>query len=389
MKNCAVITEYNPFHTGHKYQLDVLRAQNFDNLVCVMSGPFVQSAMPAFCDKALRAECAVLGGADAVIELPVVYATASAQLFAEGGLKIISGMKNVTHLAMGAVGDPDDILRVADIKIKYSEKFSAKLKAELDRGKSYNAATATALTQIFADLYPERHSVAPLFNDPNNILCIEYISAINKYCANIDPLIIQRKGALYNDINTDGDYISATAIRASDINAVQKYIPFNYDKICEQRRSHAADLKLFGKLALYALKKASTEEIKNLRNCSEGMEYLLKSASHLNSLDEITATVVGKRYNQKRINRLYLDLLLGIDKTLTSKPFITRLLACNKKFDFSILPDFVNKTNADIKKSAENADIFSVLRADINATMLYNTLSDIIGDYYNYSVVKV
>lgn len=388
MKNCAVITEYNPFHTGHKYQLDVLKAQNFDNIVCVMSGLFVQSAMPAFCDKALRAECAILGGADAVIELPAVYATASAQLFAEGGLKIISAVKNITHLAMGAVGNPDDILRISDTKIKHADKFSATLKSELDCGKSYNAASAAALTQIYSTVYPNRPSAAPLFNDPNNILCIEYISAINKYCANIQPLIIQRKGAQYNDTNTNSECVSATAIRSADLNTMQKYIPYYYDKICEQRRSHAPNIELFGKLALYALKRASAEEIKNLRDCSEGMEYLLKNVSQLSSLDEITEAVIGKRYGKKRINRLYLDLLLGIDKTLTSKPFITRLLACSKKFDFSILPDFVKKSNAEIKESAKNHDISSVLQTDINAVSLYNTLSNIIGDYYNYSVVK-
>lgn len=389
MKNCAVITEYNPFHTGHKYQLDTLRTLDCDNIFCVMSGPFVQSAMPAFCDKALRAECAVLGGADAVIELPTVYATASAQLFAEGGLKIVSGIKNITHLAMGAVGSADDILRVADIKITHSAEFCNTLKAELEHGKSYNAASAASLTRIYGNLYPDKPDIAALFKDPNNILCIEYISAINKYCANIQPLIIQRKGAQYNDTEVNGEYVSATAIRTADLAHVQKYIPFNYDKICRQRTTHAADIQLYKKIALFALKRARLEDIKNLRDCSESMEYLLKNLSHLSSIDEITNAAIGKRYGQKRINRIYLDLLLGIDKSLTDKPFCTRLLACKNNFDFSLLPDYVTKSNAEIKKYAENPDIMSVLQVDINATALYNTISDIVGDYYNYSVVKV
>ncbi|MDE7164488.1 MAG: nucleotidyltransferase family protein, partial [Clostridiales bacterium] len=263
------------------------------------------------------------------------------------------------------------------------------LKAQLDCGKSYNAASATALAKIFDELYPNSHTIAPLFNDPNNILCIEYISAIYKYCANIQPLIIQRIGSQYNDTTINGVYASATAIRAADLSTMQRYIPFKYDKICEQRRTHAADMKLFNKLALYALKRANIDEIKNLRDCSEGMEYLLKNVSHLSNINDITEAVIGKRYSKKRINRLYLDLLLGIDKTLTCKPFITRLLACSKKFDFSILPEFVKTNNAEIKKSIENSDIFSVSSADFNAISLYNTLSDIIGDYYNYSLVKI
>lgn len=394
MKNCAVITEYNPFHTGHKYQLDMLNAQGFDNIFCVMSGPFVQSAMPAFCDKAIRAECAVLGGASAVIELPTVYATASAQLFAEGGMKIISGIKNITHLAMGGVGNSDDILRIADIKISHTDIFTCELKSELERGKSYNAASATALTRIYGQLYPDKQTVATLLEDPNNILCIEYICAINKYCANIQPIIIERKGATYNDASTDREYVSATAIRTAEsdgnLTAMQKYIPFNYNKICDSRRHTAADLELYGKLTLYALKRASIDDINKLRDCSEGMEFLLKKLSYLNSLDEIANAVIGKRYGKKRVYRLFLDLNLGIEKGLTDKPFCTRLLACKREFDFSLLPNCVKTSNAQIKKAANSCpDVQKVLQIDINATNLYNTLSDIIGDFFNYSVIKV
>ncbi|MDE6200920.1 MAG: nucleotidyltransferase family protein [Clostridiales bacterium] len=394
MKNCAVITEYNPFHTGHKYQLDTLTAQGFDNIFCVMSGQFVQSAMPAFCDKALRAECAVLSGASAVIELPVIYATASAQLFAEGGLKIISGIKNITHLAMGAVGNSDEIQRIADIKISHNVKFTSALKAELERGKSYNAASAAALTRIYSNLYPDKPTVAQLFEDPNNILCIEYISAIDKYCANIQPLIIKRQGALYNDISTDGDYVSATAIRAADecgsLPAMQKYMPFNFNKICDERHRHAANIDLYKKMTLFALKRANVDDINRLRNCSEGLEFLLKKVSHLNSLDEIVSAVIGKRYSKKRIYRLFLDLHLNIEKGMTDKPFCTRLLACKSNFDFSLLPNCVKTTNAQIKTAAKlDHNMQQILQIDINAVNLYNTLCDIIGNYFNYSVIKV
>ncbi|MCH5155522.1 MAG: nucleotidyltransferase family protein [Clostridiales bacterium] len=394
MKNCAVITEYNPFHSGHKYQLDVLNAIGFDNIFCVMSGPFVQAAMPAFCDKALRAECAVLGGASAVIELPAVYATASAQLFAEGGLKIISGIKNITHLAMGAVAKSDEILRIAEIKTKFSDRFSCALKSELERGMSYNAASAVALTQLYGELYPDKPSVSHVFDDANNILCIEYISAIYKHCANIEPVIIMRKGALHNDTFTDGQYVSATAIRAFDdcgnLATMQKYIPFNFDKICHYRNNFAADIKLYKKIALFALKRAQPEEINKLRDCSEGMEYLLKNISHLSDFDEIIENATGKRYSKKRLYRLFLDLLLGIEKELVKKRFCTRLLACKKDFDFTLLPECVKTNNADIKTAAENdSEIRQVLQTDINATALYNTLCNISGDYFNYSLVKI
>ena len=42
MKVSGVITEYNPFHNGHKYQLDKIREETHsDYIIVAMSGNFV------------------------------------------------------------------------------------------------------------------------------------------------------------------------------------------------------------------------------------------------------------------------------------------------------------------------------------------------------------
>ena len=79
MKVAGVITEYNPFHNGHKYQLEQIKRQtSADYIVVVMSGDFVQRGEPAIIDKYKRTRMALLSGADLVLELPSVFATASA-----------------------------------------------------------------------------------------------------------------------------------------------------------------------------------------------------------------------------------------------------------------------------------------------------------------------
>lgn len=394
MKNCAIVCEYNPFHSGHKYQLDRVRTCDIDNIFCVMSGAFVQSATPAFCDKALRAECAVLGGADAVIELPTVYATASAQIFAEGAVKIMSRIKDIAYIGMGAVAPPDDILRIADVKIKYEQKFNSKLMSYLKLGKSYNAASTAAIADIYAELYPDKSQINDTLSDPNNILCLEYISAINKFSANIEPIIIERRGARHNDCQELGEHVSATAIRNAEesgkFDIMKTYIPYKFDEISEWRKNHAPDIQCYKKIGVFALKKTDINSIRELRNCSEGLEYLLKSHANKHDFDSYIELITCKRYGKKRAFRLFLDVILDIDKSLTNKPFITRLLACKRNFDFTLLPDFVKTTNADIKNAAkENCDVREVLSVDINATALYNTLSSIDGDYFNYSLIKV
>lgn len=394
MKNCAIICEYNPFHSGHKYQLDCVAAMQPQNIFCVMSGAFVQSALPAFCDKALRAECALKCGATAVIELPTIYATASAQYFAEGAIKIISKIKNISHIAMGAVGDSDALFRIAELKIKYSQRFSAILRRELGRGKSYGSASIAAVIELYDGMYLDKSGIDNVFTDPNNILCIEYITALNKLGAAIEPVIIKRSGAAYNELNDNSEHISATAIRSAWNNGtfdnIKRYIPINFETLKEYRMTHAADENLFKNMAVFALKRAKIEEIAQLRDCSEGMEYLLKSISDRHNFDEYIDFIVGKRYSKKRIYRLLLDILLSINKKLLDYDFCTRLLGCKKDFDFSLLPELVKTNNADIKRAAQYSnEIGAVLDIDIAATALYNTLCRIDGDYFNYSLVKI
>lgn len=390
MTNCALVCEYNPFHSGHKYQLDCIKS-SVDNILCVMSGNFVQSASPAFCDKALRAECALIGGADAVIELPAVFATASAQWFAEGSARIIKDIADIKYWAMGAVSDRDAILRLAEVKLSHKDKYSALLKERLDDGKSYSFAAVDAVKTICARLYPDT-DISDALNDPNDILCIEYIAAIDKFAANVQPLIIERRGALHGDMSLKNEHVSATAIRKAvddgNTEAIGRFLPYNYEKMLEYRRCHAPDVEAYKKAAVFAVKSATAERLAALRDCSEGMEYLIKK-DDLSDYDKIVSGKSTRRYGEKRIKRLLLDAMLGIERGDGEK-FCTRLLSCKNGFDFSILPNTVKTNNRDIKASAESdGDIARTLAVDERAAALYNALCGVDGGYYNYSLVKI
>lgn len=381
MRNCAIVCEYNPFHSGHAYQISQAKLRA-DSVLCVMSGNFVQSGLPAFCDKAIRAECALMGGADAVIELPALYATSGAQFFAEGAVKIIRGIKDISYIAMGATVKPDLIFAAAEIKIKKAEQFSDRLKSLLSLGLSYNIASARAYSEL------SKVDITSVFQDPNNILCLEYICAIDKFCPNVTPLIIARQGGGHNDLSTTDKYISATAIRSSDLDQVKSYIPFCFDKIKKFVSCHAPDTSAYKKAVMFALKKADENELSELRDCSEGLEYLLKKNS-VSDYDKLIDLASGKRYSKKRIARILTALMLGIKKDCLDYEFCTRLLGCKADFDFSILPDCVKSTNAQIKCAAQKSEVAAVLKIDENASALYNTLCGIDGDYYNYSLIKL
>ena len=82
----GIVSEYNPFHNGHMYHIEKTRQAGADTVVCVMSGNFVQRGECALVDKTARAEAAIRGGADLVIDLPVPWAMSSAESFARGSI---------------------------------------------------------------------------------------------------------------------------------------------------------------------------------------------------------------------------------------------------------------------------------------------------------------
>ena len=102
MKTVGIIAEYNPFHNGHLYQLKKAKEiTGADFAVVVMSGDFTQRGTPAVFDKYTRCRLSLLAGADLCIELPVVYATASAELFAKGAVSLLSAL-GVDALCFGS-----------------------------------------------------------------------------------------------------------------------------------------------------------------------------------------------------------------------------------------------------------------------------------------------
>ena len=101
MKICAVICEYNPFHYGHAYQIEKIK-EKYDRVVCIMSGNFLQRGESSILEKHVRAKHAMQAGADVVLELPTLFATSNAELFAKGAIRILSSIPAVNTLCFGA-----------------------------------------------------------------------------------------------------------------------------------------------------------------------------------------------------------------------------------------------------------------------------------------------
>lgn len=211
MKINGIIAEYNPFHNGHLYQLEESkRLTDADYTIVVMSGNFVQRGTPSLLDKHARAEMALRCGADLVLELPTLYATASAEYFAMGGVTLLDKLGVVKHLCFGSeCGDTDILQEIATILSNEPKEYSVTLKEFLARGYSYPTARNMALLHH----YPHLEQYADALSSPNNILGIEYCKALLARNSTMEPLTVKRADDGYHSEKIRGTMCSATAIR--------------------------------------------------------------------------------------------------------------------------------------------------------------------------------
>jgi predicted nucleotidyltransferase len=225
MKTIGIIAEFNPFHNGHRHLLgEAKRLTGADYAVVVMSGDFVQRGAPALCKKYARAHMALLNGADLVVELPVVYATGSAEYFACGAVRLLDQLGVVDCLCFGSeCGDIEMLKNAAASLAEESPAYRAVLQESLKQGHSFPTARAKAVDHISqsapapAVSPTEPHTVDSLGQSnlalPNNILGLEYIRALDHFHSQIEPITIARQGSDYHDENITDGFCSATALR--------------------------------------------------------------------------------------------------------------------------------------------------------------------------------
>ena len=228
MKTVGLITEYNPFHNGHAYHIEKAKMlTGADRVIVVMSGDFVQRGAPAVMPKHLRAESALLSGASLIIELPVCFATGSAEYFAQGAISLLNQLGCIDSICFGSeCGDLHLLKEIAQLLADEPIEYQAALKQALKEGASFPAARQEALN-IYSDKYSE------ILASPNNILGIEYLKALAKIHSKIEPFTIKRIGAGYHDMDIDGQFSSATAIRSdiyqlADVNSSSESIPLTH-----------------------------------------------------------------------------------------------------------------------------------------------------------------
>ncbi len=234
MKICGLITEYNPFHEGHKIHINAAKNISGANyLISIMSGNFVQRGEIAVFDKYDRARKAVLSGVDLVIELPVVFATANAGIFAYGAVKIFDALNIVDSICFGSNLDNTDVLyKISELIQNEDLIYKSKLKKGMRSGLSYPAARERAIVHSFN--YKKIDLDKSILNDANTNLGIEYVTAINTLDSKIKPYTYKRKEG-FSATNIRKSLVSDSkcrALRLDDLSEMLQYRMLNdFDNI--------------------------------------------------------------------------------------------------------------------------------------------------------------
>lgn len=323
MNITGLIVEYNPFHLGHSYHLH--KAKELikpDGVICVMSGNFIQRGEPAMFDKWARAKMALLGGADLVIELPVIYAMASAEFFAYAGVAILNATGVTESICFGSEnGNIEELKSIAKLLTDEPEEYRELLKKFLAEGISYPSAREKALTGYFNQSGEELNNISQAISGANNILGIEYLKALIKLKSSIKPLTVKRMGNNYNDTNISDGFSSATSIRehirqGGLTDTVGTAIPKSTEAVIKEEMAAGRGpmfLHDFDNVVLTALRMLGEDGTEHLPYMSEGLHNrLYKGLSQASSVSELVDKCCTKRYTKTRISRGIFHSLTGL-----------------------------------------------------------------------------
>lgn len=321
MTTVGIICEYNPFHNGHKKQFDMLRRQlgAKTRIVCLMSGGFVQRGEPALYDKYVRAQAAVLCGANLVLELPVTSAISSAEGFAQGAVSVFDQLGGVDYLCFGSEsGDLPAIVHTAEALL--SQEFKAALQAQTDKNVSYASARQKALSSLSPD--------SALLSSPNDILAVEYCKALLLQKSPIQPLIVRRDGSYLAEC-PDTENPSAMSLRSLNREALKDYVPAEAFSLYQKAPTYRME---YGERAvLYRLRTMNEEDFAALPYGNEGLwRRLMHASREAVSVKDLIERTKSKRYPYTRICRMLLCAYLGITKEkLSVQPDYVRVLSAD------------------------------------------------------------
>lgn len=298
----GIICEYNPFHNGHKYHIQKIKEMYPDDtIILVMSSNFLQRGETSLINKWDKCEIALNLGVDLVCELPFVFSSQGADVFAHGAIEILDSL-NVDRLVFGSeINDIDVLKDMARVQVN-NNRFNELVKEYVLEGVNYPTAISKAIKIL------TKHET----NKPNDLLGISYIKEIIKLKSKIQPICIKRTND-YHGTNTDNEIISATSIRnlLKENKDISKYVPDITLKYLKNDMYFIDNYFDFIKYKIIS----NFDCLYKYQTVDEGIEGRIKKAIYeSNNLEELINKIKSKRYTYNKIKRMLVHILCGFTK---------------------------------------------------------------------------
>lgn len=368
MKTAGIVCEYNPFHNGHLYHIkETRKICDAEYIIGVMSGDFTQRGEAAAANKYTRAKMALLSGCDMIIELPVRYATSSAEGFAASAVNILIDTGIVTDICFGSEdGNPDKLNMVCSILSNEPDRYSSLLKTYLKSGMSYPAARQKALS--------EYTDGAEISYTPNNILGIEYLRACKG--SGITPHTIQRTDNGYlQDILSEhtGGICSSSAIRKyisehKDTSLLNKYMPESVYNLLPASIINNNDFSDI----LYSQLRNNYNNLSDYLDVSSDIaDRIRNNISYFTDYNTFIPLIKTRQITYTRAARALLHIMLGIKKT-----DISQAVSLREKYKIRYIRvlGFRKQASKLMKALSDNASVPVITRP--------SKAADIINDPY-------
>ena len=361
MKIIGIVTEYNPFHNGHLYQINKIKEMFPDSLIVIaMSSHYTQRGEISIMNKWNKTKIALDNNVDIILELPFIFTNQSADTFAYAGLKLLNEMKIDTLIFGSETADKELLYKASKVQISNKE-FDDLVKQYIDNGENYPTSLWKATTNLTGiDI-----------KGSNDILAISYIKEIIKNNYNIDFLPIKRTNE-FKSLEENDSILSAFAIRERlrNMENVEGYTPYELNKYIENIDYD----KLFNILKYKII--AEKDELTKYNLVDEGIEKrLYESALKSSMLEDLIENTKTKRFTYNRINRILINIFTNFTKEKAAQfkelKYI-RVLGLSKNGK-----DYLNQIKKDIDlplytKFERN----KMLEEELNVTTLYDLITN-------------
>lgn len=314
--NIGIVAEWNPFHNGHRYLVDTIRSTTPNaTIIGVMSGAFCQRGEAACVDKWTRAEMALANGVDVVLELPQVYATASLEGFAHGGVATLLAFAPLDALYCGSESaDSKKIAAQAAYLKSHQSDYDLFIRESADL--SYSEASQRFLAN--AGLTAGKGT-------PNDRLALHYRLALPEEI----PIHLVRRDVSHHSDAPHGAMMSASAIRAHlphALNEVCAYLPNESTKVLARSYENGAQNPDYS-ILLTTLKvlacSMSAPTLAVRLHIHDGWEHrFLEAVRDASDFSDLLTRAQTKHYSRSRIQRLVLSLLSPLPQAPPSPGYV-------------------------------------------------------------------